>query len=77
MSSCCGCCFLHLLGAIPRAETRCYIRCGRGASHPSSSARVRSSHLHLRHPLLRQHHHQPHSLPHHVPQVPRGFQGEL
>lgn len=75
--SCCGGGLLHLLGTIPRAETRCFIRGRSGACHPLRPARLRRGHLHLRHPLLRQYHHQPYSLPHHVPQVSRGFQGEL
>lgn len=75
--SCCGGGLLHLLGTIPRAETRCFIRGRSGARHPFGPACLRRGHLHLRHPLLRQYHHQPHPLPHHVPQVSRGFQGEL
>ena len=69
--SCCSCCFLHLLGAIPHATPHVHIP---QAQILDTGGEVAPQHtvLHLGSAVLRELRHQPHPLQHHVPQVPAG-----
>ncbi|GLG96567.1 Protein of unknown function, partial [Gryllus bimaculatus] len=66
---------LHLLGAAPRAAPAGRVRQRQpGPAQPRGGAALPGAHLHLGHPLLPLHRHQPRALPHHVAQVPGSFQ---
>ena len=70
---------LYLLGAVPCTAAAGGV-CGR---QPRRASQWRHGHcvphadVHLRRAVLPLHHCEPGTLPHHVPQVPRGLQGKL
>lgn len=66
----------HLLGPVPRAAAVRHIRVqhvrpGLAVAAPA----VQHSHVRVRRAVLRVHHHQPDTVPHHVAEVPVGVQG--
>lgn len=74
-SSGCGCRLFYLLGAIPRATSLRHLRHGESTgAHQLED--LRGHDVYLGHTVLCVHHDQPHTLPHHVAQVPAGLYGK-